>query len=225
GGGGNGPAADLGVPVLLKPSFRGSDSLLTIPEDSTGFVLVTRPSSVACEHGPNCECWAWSGGAGAIIRSPSASYLAAANPYGGPGKAAAGGGGSSAGGSAGGRRSGAGTFLGLGNFWNTAVNTFRGVAGAHARRTSWPAVVGRGRASAGQHGRSATPPTAAASPVHSRGVSSPREHQHHHLHQHHHHLSPRSVSSYGKAAGAEGSPSDRRAGGSRCSSGVTARNN
>ncbi|CAM9292000.1 unnamed protein product [Scytosiphon promiscuus] len=236
GGSSNGPAADLGVPVLLKPSFRGSDSLLTIPEDSTGFVLVTRPSSVSCEHGPNCECWAWSGGGGgAVIRSPSASYLAAANPYGGPGKVAAGGSAGGNGGGGGGRRSGAGTFLGLGNFWNTAVNTFRGVAGAHARRTSWPAVVGRGRASAaGQHGRSATPPTAAASPVHSRGVSSPREQQQHQQqqqqqqqqHHHHHHLSPRSVSAFSKAAGsAAGSPSDRRAVGGVGGVGVTARNN
>lgn len=130
-------SADGGTPMLIKyPSFRvGGDSLLTIPEDSTGFVLVTRPSSISCEHGPQCECWAWSatqgGGGAAAVRSPSASYLATANPYGGPGKAAAAD-----------RRQGSGgvgpSFLGLGTIWNTAVNTFRGVAGAHARRASWP---------------------------------------------------------------------------------------
>ncbi|CAN0331268.1 unnamed protein product, partial [Ectocarpus sp. 8 AP-2014] len=177
GGGSGGPAVgDLGAaPVLLKPSFRGSDSLLTIPEDSTGFVLVTRPSSVSCEHGPHCECWAWSGCAGgcaAAVRSPSASYLAtASNPYGGPGKEAAGGGGGG-GGDRGGRRSGGGAFLG--SIWNTAVNTFRGVAGGHGRRASWSAVRGRGGQ---QHRASVSPPTAAVSPAHVRGASSPRERQ------------------------------------------------
>lgn len=138
-----------GVSIRLQyPTLRvGGDSLQTIPEDSTGFVLVTRPSSIACEHGPQCECWAWSAGGaggsgsaggtgGVVIRSPSASYVAAPNPYGGPGKSAAsaehrqrgGGGGGNTGPS----------FLGLGNIWNTAINTFRGVAGVNSRRTSWP---------------------------------------------------------------------------------------
>ncbi|CAM9643611.1 unnamed protein product, partial [Ectocarpus sp. 4 AP-2014] len=186
GGGSGGPAVgDLGAaPVLLKPSFRGSDSLLTIPEDSTGFVLVTRPSSVSCEHGPHCECWAWSasaGGCAAAVRSPSASYLAtASNPYGGPGKEAAGGGGG--GDDRGGRRSGGGAFLG--SIWNTAVNTFRGVAGGHGRRASWSAVRGRGGE---QHRASVSPPTAAVSPAHVRGASSPRERQQQQ------HLSPHST--------------------------------
>ncbi|CAN0546257.1 unnamed protein product, partial [Ectocarpus sp. 12 AP-2014] len=208
GGGSGGPAVgDLGAaPVLLKPSFRGSDSLLTIPEDSTGFVLVTRPSSVSCEHGPHCECWAWSASAGgcaaAAVRSPSASYLAtASNPYGGPGKEAAGSGGGGGGGDRGGRRSGGGAFLG--SIWNTAVNTFRGVAGGHARRASWSAVRGRGGQ---QHRASVLPSTAAVSPAHVRGASSPRERQQQQ------HLSPHSnVRKGGRVSGSPlGSPCSGR---------------
>lgn len=157
--------------MLLKPSFRGSDSLLTIPEDSTGFVLVTRPPSISCEHGTGCECWAWSagggggaGGLGGAVRSPSASYLASANPYGGPGKAAAAAAAAAASGA--GRRSGGVAFLGLGNIWNTAVNTFRGVAGAHGRRSSWPARRGGAAGQQQQRGSMANvpPPTANALP-------------------------------------------------------------
>lgn len=150
GGGGAMASPDGGGPMITTkyPSLRGGDSLLTIPEDSTGFVLVTRPpSSISCEHGPGCECWAWGGGGGngegggiATMRSPSASYLAAVNPYGGPGKTGRAPG-AGAGAAVTERRSGPGAFLGsVGNMWNTAMNTFRGVAGAQGRIPSWPAT-------------------------------------------------------------------------------------
>lgn len=142
GGGGAGDARGMdggGMPIIVKyPSCRpGCDSLLTIPEDSTGFLLIPRLPLIPCEHGPNCECGAWFTIAEGnfdpdVVISPSKPVIPTVNPYGGPGKAPA---------KVPDRRqstrgAGPSSFLGLGTIWNTAVNTFRGVAGAHSRRAS-----------------------------------------------------------------------------------------
>lgn len=123
-----------GVPMRTQQaSLRavGSESLHTIPEDSTGFVFVPRPSPIAPDDSSQCSYWICGGGSDGV-GSSSGSCLPE-NPSRGPGtsknveqRQPGGGGGTGP------------SFLGLGNFWTTAVNTLRGVAGPNSKRNSWP---------------------------------------------------------------------------------------